>query len=98
MRSLVCTKPEFIHMLVCYHCFTYSVPIIFPKWKLNSAKNTLGKRYHIALPRPTGGFNDLRRLCDFQIIPLQIPIALYQRGGNVVIGEEQFQINNPTKA
>ena len=31
------------------------------------------------------------------IIPLQISIALYKRKGNRVIGEEQYQINNPTK-
>ena len=27
-----------------------------------------------------------------------IPIALYQRRENGVIGEEQYQINNPTKS
>ena len=40
MRYLVWTKPGFIYMLLSYHCFfTHSVPIIFPKCKLNSAKN-----------------------------------------------------------
>ena len=45
----------------------------------------------------TGSFNSLRRLSDSQINPLEIPIALYQRRGNGVIGEEQYQINNLTK-
>ena len=44
-----------------------------------------------------GGFNGLRHLSNSQIIPLQIPIALYQTRRNGVIGEEQYQINNPTK-
>ena len=84
-------------MLLCYHCFTHSVPVIFPKWKLNSAKNTFRKRYHIGLPRLKGGFNGLRGLSDSQIIPLQIPITLYQTRRNEVIGKEQYQINNPAK-
>ena len=71
-----------MHMLLCYHCFTHSVPFIIPKCKLKSAKNTLWKGYHIGLPKLKGGFNGLRHLCDSQIIPLQIPIALNQtRGG-----------------
>ena len=44
-----------------------------------------------------GGFNTLRRLSNSQIIPLQIPIALYQTRRNGVIGEEQYQTINPTK-
>ena len=43
------------------------------------------------------GFNGLRHLSDSQIIPLQIPIALYQRREKGVIAEEEYQINNPTK-
>ena len=40
MRYLVWAKPGFIYMLLRYHCFfTHSVPVIFPKCKLNSAKN-----------------------------------------------------------
>ena len=98
MRYLAWAKPEFIHMLSCYHCFTQSVPDIFPKCKLNSAKNTPWKLYHIGLPRLKGGFNGLRRLFDSRIIPLQIPIALYQARRNGVIGVEQYQIHNPTKS
>ena len=100
IRYLVWAKPEFIYMLLCYHCFTHSghsVPVIFPKWKPNSAKNTLWKKFHIGLPRLKGGFTGLRPLSDSQIISLQIPIALYQRRGKWVIGEEECQINNPTK-
>ena len=96
MRYLVWAKPEFMYML-CYHCFTCSVPVIFPKCKLNSAKNTLWKWYHIGLPKLKGGFSGLRHLYDSQIISLQIPIALYQTQRNGVIGEEQYQTNNPTK-
>ena len=44
-----------------------------------------------------GGFNVLRRLSNSQIIPLQIPIALYQTRRNRVIGEEQYQTINPAK-
>ena len=87
-----------LYMLLCYHCFAHSVPINFLKWKLNSAKNNLWKRYHIGLPRLKGGFNGLRYLFEFQIIPIQIPIALYQRWGNGAVEEEQYQINNPTKS
>ena len=53
--------------------------------------------YHISRPRLKGGFNGLRCFSDSQIILLQIPIALYQTRRNVVIGEEQYQINSPTK-
>ena len=35
MRYLV--KPEFIYILLYYHCFTCSAPVILPKCKLNSA-------------------------------------------------------------
>ena len=60
----------------------------------------LSKKYPVKVA-PLGpahterGFIDLRLLSDSQIIPLQIPIALYQTR-NGVIGE-QYQINNPTK-
>ena len=83
-------------MLLCYHYFTHSVPILFPKCKLNSAKNTPKVVPHRSA-QTERGFNGLRRLSDSQIIPLQIPIALYQTRRNGVIGEEQYQINNPTK-
>ena len=95
MRCLVWAKPEFIYMLLCYHCFTHSLLVIFPECKLNSVKNKPWKCYHIGHTK--GGFSGLRRLSDSQIIPLQIPITLYQTRKNGVIGEEQYQINNPTK-
>ena len=31
-------KPEFIYMLLCYHCFIRSDPAIFPKCKLRPTK------------------------------------------------------------
>ena len=83
----------FIHvaMLPLLH---RSAPVIFPKCKLNSAKNTLSKWYYIGLPRLKGGFNGLRRLSNSQVIPLQIPIALHQTGRKAVIAEKQYQIIN----
>ena len=60
-------------MLLCYHCFIRSVPVIFPKCKLNSAKNTPWKWYHLGLPRLKRDFNGLRHLSNSQIISLQIP-------------------------
>ena len=56
------------------------------------------KLYHISLPTLKRGFNGLRRLSDSQIIPLEIPIALYQTRRNGIVGEEQYQIiqQNPT--
>ena len=74
-------------MLLCYHCFTCLVPVIFPKCKLNSAKK---KWCHIGLLRLKGCFSGLRCFSDSQIIPLQIPIALYQTRRNGVIGEDQY--------
>ena len=99
MRYLVWAKPEFIYMLLCYHCFTHSVSVIFPKCKLNAARNNPWKWYHIGLPRLKGGFNGLTPLSHSQtiLIPPQIPLALYHTRRNGVIGEEQYQINNPTK-
>ena len=47
MRYLVWAKPEFIYMFLCYHCFTRPLLVIFPKCKLNSAKNTLLKWYQM---------------------------------------------------
>ena len=74
----------YIYMLLYYHCFIYSVPVIFPKCKLNSAKKkkkkkkkNLQKWYYIGLLRLKGGFTVLSCLSDSHIIPLQIPIALY---------------------
>ena len=83
MRFLLWAKPEFMYLLLCYHCFTFSVSVIFSKCKLNSAKHNQWKWYH----RLTGlemGFNGLRRLSDTQIITLQISIALYQTSRNEV--------------
>ena len=34
-------------MLLCYYCFTGSVNVIFPKCKLNLARNTQWKRYNV---------------------------------------------------
>ena len=99
MRYLVWAKPEFIYMLVCYHCFTHSVLLIFPKCKLNAAKSPPWKWYRIGLSRLKGGFSGLRHLFNSQIILLQIPIALYLRRRNGFIWEEQYQIKiqqNPT--
>ena len=42
-RYLVWAKPEFTYMLLCYHCFTHSVTVIFPKWKPNPAKKYIVK-------------------------------------------------------
>ena len=81
--------------ICCY--VTIALPVQFPlsylKCKLNSAKNTMWKWYQIVLPRLKRGFSGLRRLSDSQIIPLQIPIALYQTRRNGVIGEEQYKKN-----
>ena len=38
MRYLVWVKPEFICMLLCYHGFNRSVPVIFSKCNLNFVK------------------------------------------------------------
>ena len=38
MRYLVWAKPEFIYMLLCYYCFTRSVPVVFPKCKIELSK------------------------------------------------------------
>lgn len=65
----------------CYHV-TIALPIQFPL-SPKLSKNTL--------------WNGLRNLSNFQIIPIQIPIALYQARKNGVIAEEQYQTNNPTK-
>ena len=97
VRYLRRAKPEFIYMLLCYHCFTGSVPVTFSKCKLNSAKINPIIRHHTGLLRLKGHFSGLKRLSDSQLIPLHIPIALYQTKRNGVIGEEQYQINNPTK-
>ena len=87
-------KPEFISTLLCYHCFTCSVPVIFHKCKLISAKNTPRKWYYIGLLRLKGILTGLRCLSNSQIIPLQIPIALYQTRRNEVrrrtISNKQF--------
>ena len=77
--------------MLCYHCFISSVSVIFPKCKLNSAKHLL-KCYHVGLPRLKGGFSGLRCLSDSQVIPLQIPMALYQTRRNGVTREEQYQV------
>ena len=84
--------------IYCYYCITRSVPVIFPKCKLGLAKNTPWNWYYIGLPKLKVGFNGLRRLCDSQGIPLHIPIALYKTERNEFIGEERYQINNPTKS
>ena len=47
--------------------------------------------------RQNSGIIGLRHLSHSQTTPLQIPVALYQTRRNEVIGEEQYQINNPTK-
>ena len=62
-----------------------------------SKKKNKKQWYHIGLPKLKGGFSGLRHLSDSQIIPLELPIALYQTRRNRVIGEEQYQINNQTK-
>ena len=90
----VCTSKKSI----AFNCFTCSVPIIFPKCKLNSAKNNLWKCNDIGLPTLKGDFNHLRHLSNSQRIPLQIPIALYQTRRNGALGEKQYEIiqQNPT--
>ena len=88
---------EFIYMLLCYHCFTRSVPVIFLKCKLTSANNPW-KWYDTGLSGLKESLSSLRCLSDYQIIPLQIPIALYQTRRNGVIREEQYQTNNLTKS
>ena len=67
---LAWAKPEFIYTLLCYHRFTWSVPIIFHKCKLISAKNIPRKWYYISLLRLKGIFSGLRCLSNSQIIPL----------------------------
>ena len=53
---------------------------------------------HTDLPRLKGDLNGLRRLSNSQIIQLYILIASCQTRRNGVIGEEQYQINNPAKS
>ena len=62
------------------------------------SKNSPSKCYQIALSRLKVGFSGLKHLSNTQIIPLQIPIALYQIKTNGIIGEEQYQIINSVKS
>ena len=62
-----------------------------------SKKNIWREWYHIGIPTLIGDFNRLRGFFDSQIIALHIPIALYHATRYGVIGEEQHQINNPSK-
>ena len=82
---LILSKFKQINLLL-FPPKTICFPVMFPKCKLNSAKNILWKWYHIGLPILEGGLNGLKCLSNSQIIPLQIPIALYQtrRNGSIL--------------
>ena len=75
----------------CYVTIVSSIQLLLSSLNANwtQQKHPM-KCYHVGLPRLQGGFNGLRCLSDSEIIPLQIPMALYQRRTNGVIGEEQY--------
>ena len=97
MRYLVWAKPGFIYMLLRYHCFfTHSVPVIFSKCKLNSAKNNPLKVVPYRPAQTERGLQWFKMSFRISDNFTTNSYSLYQTRRNGVI-EERYQIKKPTK-